>query len=88
MTPEQRRRDRGRRRAAPRFEPLAPLMPGLLHGGSLSFWEDELRLDCAQEASLAALEGRDPAEAVKAYRQRELAWRRVTCPLPAEGIAA
>jgi hypothetical protein len=53
------------------------LMPHLQHGTSVSFWEDELRLDLAQEAELAKLEGCCPKEAVRAYRAREMAWRRV-----------
>lgn len=65
-------------------EPLPVLMPGLQHGSHYSFWEDELRLDLAQEAALAVLEGRCPEEAVKAYRAREYAWRRVTGPLVCE----
>lgn len=47
----------------------------------MAFWEDELRMDLAQEAALAELEGRDPAAAVAAYRRRELSWRSLTAPI-------
>jgi len=80
MTPEERRKDRGVRKPAARFEPLMPLMPALQHGSAISFWEDELRLDLAQEAHLATLEGIDPRVATATYRRREMAWWRNTCP--------
>ncbi len=67
--------------------PLPLLMPELQHGRAIAFWEDELRLDLAQERELALLEGRDPVAAVAAYRARETSWRGHTAPL-AEGIAA
>lgn len=69
---------RRRPRAIP---PLPLLMPELQHGAKVAFWEDELRLDLAQEASLAELDGRDPAAAVAAYRARETSWRAHTAPL-------
>ena len=50
------------------------LFPHLQAGKALSFWEDELRLDLEQERVLAELEGRDPSEAVRAYRARERGW--------------
>lgn len=79
MTTEQRKADRGSRKAKPAYEPLLPLMPELQHGRSISFWEDELRLDLAQEAFLALLEGNDPRMAVDAYRQREVLWCQRAC---------
>ncbi len=85
MTPEERRKDRGQRKPAPRFEPLMPLMPALQHGTAISYWEDELRLDLAQEAQLAVLEGVDPKVAVAAYRRRENAWRHFICPFLVDG---
>jgi hypothetical protein len=54
--------------------PLLPLYPELRSGTRLSFWEDELRMDLAQERALAEMEGRDPDEAVRAYRSRERRW--------------
>lgn len=80
MTPEQRRRDRGIYKPRPLPEPLPILMAHLMHGTRVSFWEDELRLDLAQEEQLALLEGRDPQEAVRQYRSRELYWHSITCP--------
>lgn len=62
----------------PRVEPL---MSTLQRGVRLAFWDDELRLDLAQERSLALLEGRDPERAVAVYRARETAWRAITAPL-------
>jgi hypothetical protein len=56
-------------------------MPELQRGARVAFWDDELRLDLAQEARLAELEGRDPIAAIAAYRGRELAWRAMTCPV-------
>jgi hypothetical protein len=47
----------------------------------VSFWTDELRMDLRQEAELARLEGRDPTEAVRAYRARERSWWHHTGPL-------
>jgi len=37
--------------------------------------------DLLSEATLALLEGRDPADAVVPYRARERAFGRITCPL-------
>jgi len=85
MTPEERRRDRGVHKPVPPAEPLPMLMPAFQHGTAVSFWEDELRLDLAQEDCLAALEGIDPRLAVAAYRRREIAWRHHTCPFLVDG---
>ena len=76
----QRQASENRRRARIRGaqEPLPQLHPELRHGQVLSFWEDELRLDLIQEAALARLEGRDPLEAMKVYRAREMRWHRIT----------
>lgn len=60
---------------------LPVLMPELQRGSRIAFWEDELRLDLAQEARLAELEGRDPRVAIAAYRARETNWRAHTAPL-------
>lgn len=57
--------------------PLPALYPELNHGNAIAFWEDELRMDLAQEWVLAELEGRDPVAATNAYRARESAWRAV-----------
>ena len=61
-------------------------MPTLQRGVAVSFWDDELRLDLAQEAWLAALEGREPEAAVQAYRRREIGCRYHTCPFKLDGI--
>jgi hypothetical protein len=61
--------------------PVPTLMPFLQRGTVFAFWDDELRLDLAQEASLAELEGRDPRAACREYRSRERAWQRITVPL-------
>jgi hypothetical protein len=42
---------------------------------------DPLHEDLLSEATLALLEGRDPASAVVRYRARERAYGRITCPL-------
>ena len=42
---------------------------------------DQLYDDLLSEATLAILEGRDPAEAVRSYGARERSFGRVTCPL-------
>ena len=42
---------------------------------------DPLYDDLLSEATLAILEGRDPAEAVRSYGARERSFGRVTCPL-------
>lgn len=81
MSPADRRIDRGHPKSKSILEPIGLLMPHLQHGKVYSFWEDELRLDLAQEAALAIVEGRDPIEAMNAYRLRELYWRAITCPL-------
>lgn len=85
MTPEQRRADRGTKPKRPVPEPVPILMPVLQRGGSVSFWDDELRLDLAQEAALALIEGRDPRAAVEVYRQRETRWHHITCPFLLDG---
>lgn len=55
--------------------PLPALYPELNHGKAVAFWEDELRMDLAQERALAELEGNDPDEAVRRYHARESNWR-------------
>jgi hypothetical protein len=55
-------------------EPLPALFPDLVRGNRIAFWEEELAADLRQEAALAVLEGRDPEEAVRAYRARERGW--------------
>jgi hypothetical protein len=57
---------------------ITPLYPELQRGGVLSFRDDELRMDLAQERALAEFEGRDPDEAVRMYQAREAAWWAVT----------
>lgn len=69
-----------KRRKQVAIEPLPMLRPDLQRGNAIAFWEDELRLDLAQEAELALLEGRCPQEAMTRYRAREKAWFRMTCP--------
>lgn len=61
-------------------EPLPMLYPDQQRGTVVSFWEDELRIDIMQERALAALEGRDPDEAERAYRSREKMWQANTLP--------
>ena len=85
MTLEERQKDRGVYKPVPPAEPLPLLLPALQHGTAISFWEDELRLDLAQEDRLAALEGVDPAVATAVYRRREIAWRHHTCPFLVDG---
>lgn len=58
-------------RAKPRVEPL---FPQLRRGVVLSFWNDELKMDLAQERELAILEGKDPEAVCKEYEQRETEW--------------
>jgi hypothetical protein len=80
MTAEERQKDRGIRKS--RAIPEVPLlMPHLLRGGSISFWEDELRLDLEQERQLALLENRNPDQALKEYRSREYTWKRLTASI-------
>jgi hypothetical protein len=50
----------------------------------LSYWDEELALDVRQEAAIASLEGRDVAEAVRAYRAKEYAWKRITVTIMEE----
>ena len=45
---------------------------------------DPLHDDLLSEATLALIEGRDPHEAIRAFRARERAFSRITCPLFAE----
>jgi len=77
---EQKRRWRKRR---PRPEPveLPVLYADLRHGQVISLWRDELAMDLEQERVLAELEGRDPEEAVRAYRAKEYAFERMTMPI-------
>ena len=42
---------------------------------------DPLHEDLLSEATLALLEGRDPADAVDRYRKQERSYGRITCPL-------
>lgn len=42
---------------------------------------DPLYDDLVSEATLAIIEGRDPSDAVRAYRARERGFERVTCQL-------
>jgi hypothetical protein len=42
---------------------------------------DPLHDDLLSEATLALIEGRDPHEAIRSLRSRELAFGRITCPL-------
>lgn len=85
--PRDRSGEHRRSRAAP-SEPLPVLYAGIVRGVRLSFWEDELRMDLAQEAELARLEGLDPVERCNAYLSRELAWRHFAQPLIEEVFAA
>jgi hypothetical protein len=48
---------------------------------SLTALHDPLYDDLLSEATLALIEGRDPRDAIRAYRARERAFGRVTCPL-------
>jgi hypothetical protein len=54
----------------------------------LTVLRDPLYDDLIAVATLAILQGRDPAEAVRRFRSAELAWRRVTCSLIPEAVAA
>ena len=85
MTPEERRRDRGRRKPVPPIEPLPPLFPGLQRGAAIAFWDDELRMDLAQERALAELEGADPDLAAREYGKREMDWFHFTVPISPDG---
>jgi hypothetical protein len=49
------------------------------HGTKIAFWDEELRMELRQEAFLAVMEGRDPAEAVRQYARKETAFHRTTC---------
>lgn len=71
-------------RATASDEPLPILYPELQHGKHYAFWDDELRLDLAQERALAILEGYDPDRRVAAYRARETAWRFYAAPVTEE----
>ena len=53
---------------------------------SLVVLHDPLYDDLLSEATLALIEGRDPAEAVRVYGARERSFGRVTCPI-LEGAA-
>jgi hypothetical protein len=48
---------------------------------TLATLHDPLHEDLLSEATLALLEGRDPADAVREYGARERSFGRVTCPL-------
>ena len=58
------------------------LMRELQRGTSVAFWDDEMRLDLAQEAALARLEGRSELEAIREYEARERKWHAITTTLP------
>lgn len=47
----------------------------------MAYWEDELRMDLAQERALAELEGRDPDAAETRYANREKLWHSHALPL-------
>lgn len=82
MTPEERRKARGTKPRRPRDTALLPqLYEHLRRGRTISFWQDELAMDLAQEHVLAELEGRDPEKAVAEYRAREVGWTYATKPL-------
>jgi hypothetical protein len=51
---------------------------------SLVALHDPLHDDLLSEATLALIEGRDPHEAIRSFRSRELAFGRITCPLYAD----
>ena len=72
---------RNAQRSKPVHEPLPQLYPELNSGKAIAFWEDELRMDLAQERALAELEGRDPDRAAAEYRGREINWFRHTVPI-------
>lgn len=77
-------RDRSKeyaKRPSRALAPLPVLYPDLRRGQVVSFWEDELCMDLAQEAALAALEGADVKERVRAYRAREQNWWAHRAPL-------
>ena len=80
---------RRRKRAIP---PIPPLHDGhdlfeqarrILgpRGTTLVFLHDPLYDDLLSEATLALIEGRDPHAAIRAFRSRERAFGRITCPL-------
>ena len=55
-------------------DPLPALYPELQHGVAVSFWEDELRMDLAQEHALLnamGVRGKDRQEYLARYRTRE-----------------
>jgi hypothetical protein len=81
--PDKVREQHRRRRASQVVDttPLPALYPELNHGSGIAFWEDELRMDLAQERALAECEGRDPIVAIADYRRRELAWRQFAAPV-------
>jgi hypothetical protein len=66
------------------MSPLPQLYEELRFGAKLSFWEDELKMDLAQERALAEAERFDADEAVRVYRARETSWRYHTAPLVEE----
>lgn len=78
-------------RAAPPLPPLhtghvlldaaRQLVPDRAPGARYQWREEALAQDLRSEAVVAMLEGRDPAEAVRAYRAREGAWAIMAVPL-------
>ena len=88
---------------ARRLTRALPPMPLLHHGhplfdqaraivgpnrSGLTVLRDPLYDDLIAVATLAILQGRDPAEAVRRFRSAELSWRRITCSLISEAVAA
>ncbi|HEX5073356.1 MAG TPA: hypothetical protein VFW03_09125 [Gemmatimonadaceae bacterium] len=80
--PDMRAAQQRRYRARRRVEPLEPLYPELQRGARIAFWDDELRMDLAQEWHLALAAKEDPADAVVRYLKREMRWFRTTRQLP------
>lgn len=75
MSPEEVRADRGKKKPKPVQEPLPILYSDLQHGKTLSFWEDELRIDLAQEyvaLNAQGIRGKDRQQYLAAYRTREV----------------
>jgi hypothetical protein len=77
-------RRRARRRGELDTSPLPSLHPHLKPpspGKEYIFWSEDLMHDLEQERELARLEGRDPDEAARRYRNRELLYHRETTRL-------
>lgn len=54
----------------------------------LTVLRDPLYDDLISVATLAILQGRDPAEDVRRFRAAEFAWRRMTCPILVDPVGA